>query len=857
MEKKWHILSIEDIEKELNTDLSSGLSTREARKRLDAEIKRDGGERESLFVSKNESIIKSIFSFLLIPSVLAVISVAAIAAFFSGSLEDLLVCFITLLGSLSGGTVLYVSQKRSEKMREFASPMVRVERNGHIYHTDGKNVVSGDVIILSKGDVLPCDARLIHSEGLEIRELINTKNGIRNRNVSKAHSAIYASDDEARMPNIENMLYAGSAVMSGEARAVAVVTGKEVYLYKYCKDGVIAGKDDGSKMISRHSSSMVKITFICTASVIILTLLSLITFGGKASLSCFLMLASAISMLSSEMITVLHKCIFSSFIDKLSHGKNKKKDLSAYIRDQKTFENLSDVTDIILLGSAAYTNGIYRSSEILLPDGCTKIFEPAEQAERGIARYVYYYLKALDESGIKSDIAVNGMTDSLLADLNAKGFDKKGADLVLQSLYFSADDSKTNGYACIETADESYRVILMLDRSLLSFCSDISNDYISEIDQFTKRCENEEGKCIYIISESDREAKLEGVLSLYEGRANNIEADISQLNEIGVRVSSVTDFDEEQVAAMIDQIHENGGVVAVYGIDDKYYNAMSRADIAISSDTVDYASQKHSESNYEQLPFSGRDTNLRCSQLTKLLSRVIVRRTNSKGGGLTSITNAVKRSKAAGASFSCAILFIVSIMCSLIPFAAMSAVVGIQLLNAAQVVAMSFFTVIFSLIAFSSIEPKQDLIMNSNLKNKSYLYYIIKNRISLIVRLSVNCAFAVIVKVLDLIGIFGDNATYTMPIFISILIISAVEIFLFNIKFTQRGEGRRRTWMTFLMLYAVILLISAVMTQTMNHNDLYPYGIGTYEFVLTLAHCFIYIILISSVEFAFKKRNKQ
>jgi hypothetical protein len=54
----WHIPEFSEIEKSLNTDLSEGLSAREASNRLEKEIKLEKGGRKSLFVPQKSSAWK-------------------------------------------------------------------------------------------------------------------------------------------------------------------------------------------------------------------------------------------------------------------------------------------------------------------------------------------------------------------------------------------------------------------------------------------------------------------------------------------------------------------------------------------------------------------------------------------------------------------------------------------------------------------------------------------------------------------------------------------------------------------------------------------------------------------------------
>ena len=912
MNNDRHILSVQELEKALSTDLSDGLSIREARVRLPEEKKRDGGERFSLFVPKRSNYIALALSFFATPGIIILIVISLLAALFGSLFTGISVMLLSLAGAIVGGLILRSSRRNLDSMMEFASPMLKVKRGGNTFHTDGRNVVTGDVIILSQGDLLPCDARIISSRSLVVKELINTKNGIRNRVVAKDHAIEY-KDKSVKAPDAENMLYAGSAILSGEAVAVVIATGKSTYLSRFVPEGALAGGERADASIEWLKPMLYRVSFISIAALAVLSLLSIITLKGTSFVSSFLMLLSSVAMISLEVIRMGRDNIFSAVIDRLSRAdaKRKKKDCTAFLRGAAATETLNRVTNVALLGRAALYDGVLHVDGVYVSAKGEVIpaLDPNDALSRRILTCVNTYLKALRDSGVSTDLVRDGVADSLREYLKSVGFDVSGASLVLRSLYFAGDSSGKNGYACAETADSEYRVMLGFDDNVLSYCSQIrarsgqgTEEFVFDgaCESYIDKVRKNGGRCMFVISETNGETVLEGILSLSEKPAQYIDDAIEELTRMSARTTlmlldedrnilhepslaplfegeiafasefrandkTITDglnrysaymgFSAEEYSQLVLALRQSGEVVAAYGIDNAFYDVMSRADIAISSDVLRYSSNKYRESVYEKLACEGRDTNLRCSQMTRLQSRAIVHRTSSRGGGLLAISNAIRRSRASYISFANSILFFVSIVSLLISVCAMSALLGIQLINAVQACCLSLVFAILSMSVFADAQPKFEL-LNSKKDFSLYPSKILGEKLPYIIsRISLSCVIAITVKVLDVLGVFGATPSYTMPVFISLLLVGAIELFIVNLDFTRRGEGRGRSFTRFLIAYAVVLVVGGVITQDFFAPELFPNGIGTFEFLIVPVFCILYSAVALSVRAIEKKRK--
>jgi len=284
---------------------------------------------------------------------------------------------------------------------------------------------------------------------LIVKEIINTRDGIRNRIVKKDHSVVYNSESEIKSPDAANMVYAGSAVIDGEALAIVVATGKDTYLSAFVPAGALAGNDNSDAYIEELKPKFYRISFICFSLLAILSLLSIVTLKEVSFVSNFLMLFSSVAMLTTELIRMGQSSIFSNTIDKMSKSgaSKKQRDTTAYVRGSSTLGILSETTRLALLGRAALFDGVSHVGNVCITAKGDILSRLDTQNPIGnrILICIHTYLKAMRESGAQTSLLLDGIGDTIRVSLTAPpveevfaGFDilkavgvrSKGANLV-------------------------------------------------------------------------------------------------------------------------------------------------------------------------------------------------------------------------------------------------------------------------------------------------------------------------------------------------------------------------------------------------------------------------------------------
>ena len=905
MKKGWHELSLEEIERELDTDLSGGLSVREARKRLENEKKSEGGEITSLFVPREKDSFPASLRFFSAPPFLILILTALLSAFFGEHIIGLCVFVIAFLGALLCGSISAAAQKRIDSMSDFASPLVRVIRGGKRLYTDGRTVVRGDISCLSRGDFVTCDTRIIGSEDLTVRELFNTAAGIRNRDVKKNHAVSYAIDDNVAAPNAVNTVYAGSVITGGEALAVAVETGGEVYLSRFIQNGALSRGGGSCRTARILKPFMSRVCFYILASIILLSLIGIISLKEIGLAHGFMIILSSAAFVSFDLLDAISIYNLASCIEK-SSGRSKnnkgKDDTSAFIRDIRTADALTEVTDLILVGGAALYEGNFKVGEVFCAGGEYDSLDPDTLLGGRLLTYLHTYLKAIEESKVENRFVKCGICESLSKYLVTSEFDIGGVDLIINSLYFMPDESREGGFACAETTVGEFRVAVTSDSSILSACNGARADggrdileiesLFERITSFTDNASSRGGGSLYIVSDRGGEVILEGIISIYRNPALELSKSRSVLSDLGVSVTSFMSYEDERAVRgfspeFVDMIFdgkvayasdfaqgnidivsnigeysayvgfsnadclrlmlamkEKGCVISVYAVEDEYYELCSGADLSVSCDILHYSSKKFKESLYERLAYSGQDSSLRCSQRTRLASGVLVHRSHNGGGGLKAILNAIYSARCANVSIMQAVLLFALITSTILPFVVCSVLSGVVFLNAIHSVSLAAASALLALIAFIGSTPKIELIRSGGYFRGSPINFLYSKLPGIIARASLSFASAVVIIILDVIGVFGFNASYSMPVFISVLIMMFVEIFIINKDVNCKGVGRSRCYIRLIMIYTFLLSVCALISLPPISDYAFPHGTGAYEYFIIPAYLLLYMIAV-------------
>jgi cation-transporting ATPase I len=153
----------------------------------------------------------------------------------AGSVADgLLITGVLGFNALIGGVQrLQTERAISDLTAAMPDRAARVRRGDARLEVAAADVVTGDLISLEAGDVVPADARIVRAKSLEADESSLSGESVP---VAKATTAV---GSEVAVADRSSMVYAGTAVAAGKADAVVVATGADTEARRGA-DGVVA-----------------------------------------------------------------------------------------------------------------------------------------------------------------------------------------------------------------------------------------------------------------------------------------------------------------------------------------------------------------------------------------------------------------------------------------------------------------------------------------------------------------------------------------------------------------------------------------------------------------------------------------
>ena len=149
-----------------------------------------------------------------------ILFVAAVLAVALGHHGDAVVILVVVAVNALIGTFQEGRAERSmAALRTLAALRVRVLRDGAEQVLEAREVVPGDIMLLAAGDAVAADARLIDQAQLQVAEAALTGESVP---VAKALAAL---PQATGLADRHCMVYSGTHVTAGRARAVVVATG--------------------------------------------------------------------------------------------------------------------------------------------------------------------------------------------------------------------------------------------------------------------------------------------------------------------------------------------------------------------------------------------------------------------------------------------------------------------------------------------------------------------------------------------------------------------------------------------------------------------------------------------------------
>lgn len=224
----WFTKSQEAVLKELNVNSKTGLSTEEAKKRLEKYgLNKLKGKPKKSLLQLFLAQLKDVLIYVLIGA--AVINIIAHGT--EGIPDALIILTVVLINALVGVIQESKAEKALEALQQMTAPKSLVRRNGEVIEINSEELVPGDILIIDAGRYIPADVRLIESANLQIQESSLTGESV----PSEKNADFITSDEKISVGDKENMAFMSTIAIYGRGEGVVVATAMDTEIGKIAK----------------------------------------------------------------------------------------------------------------------------------------------------------------------------------------------------------------------------------------------------------------------------------------------------------------------------------------------------------------------------------------------------------------------------------------------------------------------------------------------------------------------------------------------------------------------------------------------------------------------------------------------
>lgn len=265
-------MSTENLINEQKINLEKGLST----KQVEDKINQYGYNVVSKTKEKKwyHYFFKSLFSKfnLILLGIVFVLMYTDVIIAPSPSYANIIVIVVLVLTS----TFLeffqeFKSNKAAQKLKEMVATQTTVIRNGKKEKVFNKELVLGDIVLLSAGDMIPADLRILESKDLYVGQSSLTGESDSVRKVSQTE--LKNEDEIEFITDLDTICFMGTNVISGSAKTVVIKTADDTYFGKVShtltngkpKTAFEKGVENISKLLMKFMLVMIPITFLLNA----------------------------------------------------------------------------------------------------------------------------------------------------------------------------------------------------------------------------------------------------------------------------------------------------------------------------------------------------------------------------------------------------------------------------------------------------------------------------------------------------------------------------------------------------------------------------------------------------------------
>jgi Ca2+-transporting ATPase len=221
-----HSLDSEQLAAHLEADLDKGLTEAQAASRI-----RETGYNE-IPKEKPPGALRILLNQIVDPVILILLGAAILAYIFNESWQGTAILVVIVITAAIGFFMESRAYRTLEALRKLGQSRTHLIRSGKTRSVKIAELVPGDLVLLSPGDIVPADLRLFESEELSVKESALTGESV------PAWKQAETLPTDTPLGKRTNMLYKGTTVMTGSGKGLVTATGPRTELGKIQQLGI-------------------------------------------------------------------------------------------------------------------------------------------------------------------------------------------------------------------------------------------------------------------------------------------------------------------------------------------------------------------------------------------------------------------------------------------------------------------------------------------------------------------------------------------------------------------------------------------------------------------------------------------
>ena len=338
--------NIDELENELQTS-NKGLTNEEVN------IRQQKYGKNILPKKESDSIFKIFFDEFKDP-MLILLLFAILASLIAGEVVDAIaILFIVLIDTVMGAYQENKANNTAEALSRLVTTKAKVVRNDDVIFIDAEHLTIGDYVLLESGDKISADMRIVEAHNLMVDESILTGESVqvnKNSEVINKENAIIAEQS--------NMVFSGTTVVAGRAKAIVVNIGLKTEIGKIA-ESINNAEEEKSPLTIRVEKLSKQISMLVLIVAIIIAVLLIMK-----DVPYHEIFLSVIALAVSAMPEGLPLALTMA----LTIASNKMAKKNVIVRKLKSAESLGSCTVIASDKTGTLTVNEQTAKKILLPN---------------------------------------------------------------------------------------------------------------------------------------------------------------------------------------------------------------------------------------------------------------------------------------------------------------------------------------------------------------------------------------------------------------------------------------------------------------------------------------------------------